>query len=472
MARIIIPASKRQVSTAAPAQRIGQETFAGGGRGLQEIGKALNITAEGFQKAQKLSQVTEADTESRRRLIPQIRDEVGKGISLPEARNRFNLEFDQTSLISDFNIRGTLRKRQISQMQANLEDNISEMGNSFATVATPDERDILKTKLFEKVDENVRTGVITAKSGQDRKERTLGEWQKARIDSDIEVNPHVALQQLQLGNKGLYKDVDATLRLQKEKTANSKINRNEAIAKRNQEFLFDEKESELANRVSTGDATLAEIDRAELNGVLGRSDGVRKEFATSARKLLTSSKAPESIDSAERYRELSQEFVNLGIEKKDDISNAPFGEIANFRNKVIEAQADGLITRSTAEKWIAFTTGTYNKQSQEIVKSKFKNGRVVNNLIDFNSQRLPKEEQLEAFMFMDKRLNDILIAQDIPDDKIPEVAQKILKEWLVKKNPKILGLKEGQTIHLLSGSFKILGFDPADGEPIVSRIEE
>ncbi|KKL86658.1 hypothetical protein LCGC14_1942540 [marine sediment metagenome] len=64
MARIIIPASKRQVSTAAPAQRIGQETFAGGGRGLQEIGKALTITAEVFQKAQTLSQVTEADTEA------------------------------------------------------------------------------------------------------------------------------------------------------------------------------------------------------------------------------------------------------------------------------------------------------------------------------------------------------------------------------------------------------------------------
>ena len=91
-------------------------------------------------------------------------------------------------------------------------------------------------------------------------------------------------------------------------------------------------------------------------------------------------------------------------------------------------------------------------------------------LVDFNSKRLPKEDQVEAFMFMDKKLNDILIKEDIPDDKIPEVAQKILKEWLVKKNPKILGMEVGQTLHLLSGSFKILGFDPTDGEPIVKKV--
>lgn len=487
MARIPTDEGREQLTGKGPAVRQTGGLFSTEIiKASREFAKVAGAVAKRFEETQALAEKTKAGTDASRKLrelqleageqrtiediakfegdyknrIGKIREEATKAINLPQAKKEFGRSFDNDALLFDFNIKKTLRANQNEALEAILNENLSEQreifisGSAQMRQASEAKRDLLLT-------EAVHKGVIKPDSARKVKATTQKEWRLAKIDADIEGDAEFALKQLQLGSKGIYADTAAGDRNIKQATANQKIARDKKIAERRLSLNYDTSENDLAARIFSGEATLREVNEAELNGAIAAEGGVSKEFATVARRALESVKAVGAEDEIRTYSELSRDFFNLNIEKAEDISDAPFEQVAAFRAKVMQKHSDGLITASTANNWIKLVTGSYNAATKDIVRSKFRNGKIINQAIALGSQRLPEEDQLEAFRYMDKKLTERLLSGDIPEAQVDEVALSIFKDFVRKNNPELLGLAD--VPNSLFDSQK--GFDNVSNQP-------
>ena len=431
----------------------------------QKLGVAITAVAQKFEQARALAESTKASNNAKRRLselaleaettedfnnsqqftdrIAKIKEEVSSSMAIPSAREDFQRGFERDSLATEFSIKNTLRKRQVDDAKEQMFENIELI--EATSISREQELDLLLTKYL-------RAGIISPAEKDNLRRTTIEEWNIERIDINIEEDAEKVLPELAKGEEGIYANLPVKVRLTKEKEANTKIKRDIAIAERKVSLDYDTTENNLGKKINDGGSSIVEINKLEVLGTTGQPGGITGPFAEDARRLFNSIAAvntkaakdalPTEQEQIIAYDELTAELWNLEIDEKSDISEAPFEAIANFRSQVMRKRAKTLIDKTDGQHFIDMVANSYDQKTKALVRSKFKKGKIVHDAISFGSKRLPASQQLAAARFMNRLLTQRLLEEDIPEDKIDDVAREIFKEYVRKVNPGVLNLPE------------------------------
>ena len=151
---IVIPkfSSSKTITDVSPTQRVRREEFAGQAKANQEIAKVAGEVAGLFEKIALEIEVSKADAQMRRELksleveaqtspdmspgtytnrIRQIREDASRHITTPRARGQFKSNSDNLTLMSEFNIKRTIHKRQtVMRIESESED-FNEMSSEY-----------------------------------------------------------------------------------------------------------------------------------------------------------------------------------------------------------------------------------------------------------------------------------------------------------------------------------------------------
>ncbi len=500
MAKIPTEQSTAQITTQAGRVRQGQGVFSSKvAQETQKIGDAITAVAQKFEDARALSEKAKADTEGQRRFralqvlsetsenqdpafyqnqISKIREDTSKLITQPKARAEYQRDFDRDAVLFDFSIQKTLRNRIASEGVANINENTAQLRDNFIN-GSPEIQVVAETKADMLLDGAVRNGFITSKEAQIKKADRNKEWQLARIDADIERDASQAIEDLQAGEDGIYADVDAGDRNTKLASANTKLNRDKAIANRNVEVKQEQAESDMAISILDEKVTENDVNQAELLGQVGAVGGISKDFAAAARRAVKSAASVDAKTKGDMFNRLQDEFVALNIKVKTRKGVKKFStkanvrDIAKFRTNVIEAYNEGSIEPAVGRNWLVAVSNVFDKALNKEVKKEFKEDLesekidTIQNLwskISFWSDEFADDKaEVKARLgqeFMGRLMNTEQDGDEIVDDLIVKEQKN--------KNPNRALYKIDQTINTPLGPAKVIGFD-GDGEPIVDN---
>ncbi len=285
--------------------------------------------------------------------------QILKNIKTGEAKNKFQLDFEYKNIFS----LGRIKKNATSRFAAyDLELMEQELANAKKRVftATPG---IEKQNARDEISVIVsrRIGVaLTKPEAANRVRLEMDNLIEGQITHDIENNTEFALEELQKGKEGIYKNADAELRLRKEREAIQKINRDEAQAKKNQSIQLSKGETDFGNNLLNSGITVTEdeVNMAEVKGLMGLEGGISKEFATVARRAIKSINTITPKLQPTVFNKLQDDVVRLGLTKervkgKDIYSTtASVEDIAKFRAEVMNAWGKGEIGTAVAQNWL------------------------------------------------------------------------------------------------------------------------
>lgn len=503
MPKIPLAEGREQIIRQPLAPRQGPGIFSAEvARASQELARTAANVARQFEEAQTLAEKTKADTEASRRLreleleaetteniwniqefknkIGKVREDANKLITLPQAKNEFSRAFDRSALVSEFSIRKTLRTRQVDATITEINENLTAQREAFIT-GDANTRQIAETKRNVLLADAVSRGIIKADSARDSREKMIREWRLAKIDYDIENDAEFALEQLLLGEEGIYADVDAKDRLPKQASANQKINRDKAIANRNIEIKQEEAESAVGLGILNGEITELAVNEAELKGTLGLEGGISTSFATVARRAVKSVAAVTAKTKGDVFNRLQNEFVALGIKVKTRKGVKKFStqanvrDIAKFRANVIDAYNAGDIEPAVGRNWLTAVSNVFEKALSKEAKKTFKEdletGKIdtIQNLwgkLSFWSDEFAADKEEVKARLGQELMGRLINTNQDGNDIVDELIEKEQKE----SNPNRALYKIGQVINTPSGTWKVVDFD-GDGEPILELVK-
>ncbi len=417
------------------------------GKDISFLGQTIAKVSQQFLQAQTTHEITKADTEARRRLgeleleavntpdvfdinqfnqkREKIREEVSKGITLPSAREQFQSQFSRLSLSSDFNIRTTLRKRQIDAMKTSMLENIDALQDSETREA---ELDLLLKK-------NIGNLVISKEKAFKLKKATLKDWEEKDVRNAIAINADVAKQALTDGEFDFTTDETAKWI----QVAEKKIKRNEKEVQktRDTKWLVNlGKIGEDMNKVSTEDL-IQMMANDEIDPQIGND-------------LIAWKTDPKTVDN-EVDKEIWKEIVRDSMNPEQDLRK--------FQATMAKALKEGNIKSKDYANLTVHTNNLFqsaiNFKSQD--SAFMKAMRTAMDVIRINILPIP------GFFAIKELIKKVQAG--IKDEDIVPAAKEIINKNTVENNPQLTGFSEKGQLMIDAFGNKALVFP--DG-----RIEE
>jgi len=439
------------------------------GRITQFLGQTLETVANKFLEARTLQEVTKADTVATKKLnelqlaasqdpdiwnipkyqeqISKIRDETSELISIPSARTQFQNEFEKDAITADFNIRKTLRIRQVDSMKATMLENIETLEDAYNDASTPEERMLIEWKRDKVIQDNVSLGVIDQVEAFNFKEKIKKEWQESSIRNAIAIDATLAKEMILSGD---FKDLTADETAKWLEVADKQIARNQKIAEaiRDQMWLNNE-----ANIIENLDKTsVQDLIQAISNGSIDpevgndlikwKTDPESVQYETDKKiwlEIIRDSLSPEK-DLREAQRAIAKAVadkkiqVNEAAELSVQVKSLYEGAI-KFKSKPRRLQKLLGATIDMFSGW-ASTAGEFYKDkisivfdmTKELVK-RYKEGKITEENIAEEGQSILNDARKilnpsilsndkNGTLMMDKHGNK---ARVFPDGRIEEV---------------------------------------------------
>lgn len=433
-------------------------------RASQEFAQTAANVAKQFEEAATLAEKTNASTEALRKLkelnleaesartiesiskfksdypnrINKIREEANKLITLPQAKNEFGRSFDRDKLLFDFSIRSTLQKNQNVMLESVLNENIIEQRDSFIT-GNPIMQQTAETNRDILLADAVSRGILTTKEARTQKDKQKKEWRLAKIDADIEGDAEFALEQLQLGEKGIYAETDAGDRLTKETKANTKLERNKKVAEKITNEKHTKNEIDLTQKYFTNELFFEDIQGQFVGG------DISQKYAGVLNTLLTS---PDAVDA--RPSEKENKFDTL-ITEYLNLDEADLDDLRKFRIKVLGFHAAGLLSRPDAEFLVNKTVDPF---TQAKVEGKGFLAATIEAIRNWAEMAItPVSSMLNKFLSR--------VDEKSTEEVITKAGQDIIKEQIKEDNPDIGVLAD--TPNTIFDNQK--GFDNVNNQP-------
>lgn len=186
---------------------------------------------------------------------------------------------------------------------------------------------------------------------------------------------------------------------------------------------------------------LQQLENARIRGAAklpgGISEGVYSAIKASA------------LDPAKKEQVLADladtKALMVSKDGKTIDSDAKFENAADYKAQIIKAYKSGFIDKTFYEKGIGVISKVYDKGlDQEINKSYGNYGDVWNYLKNSALSMIghgPEKSQdfTAAKAYLGKALMDKMASGGVPDDKVREVAQGIMKQYIQSRHPATLG---------------------------------
>ena len=474
MARIpSVPIGQKQITTQAPVVRAEQGVFSTAvPRATQELAQITSRISQQFEEAQILAEKTRAGTETMRKFkeleleaqsarnidditkfrndyknrTSKIREEASKLITLPQAKSEFTRAFDRDAIFNEFNIRKTLQQNQNIALESILNENLAQLRESYIS-GSPESRASVEVKRDLLLDDAVNRGVVTIAEAQIAKGKQQKEWRLAKIDADIEGDAEFALEQLLLGEQGIYADVDAGDRLAKETKANTKLKRNEKVAKKITNERHTKNELDLTQKLFTNELTFAEIQEQFI------SNNISQKYAGVLDAVLTSPDAINAKTDNATYGKMITAYLGLD---ESDLDN-----LREFKIKVLGFHGAGMLSRNDTEFLINKTIDPFTQQKDE------GKGFLASTIETIKKWAENSPEPIAATARMiNKFVNRV--DEKTPEEDIVKAGQDIVVEQQKVINPNRARYQINQVIKLKSGEWKVVDFKE-DGDPILEK---
>jgi len=313
-------------------------------------------------------------------------------------------------------------------------------------------------------------------------------------DMSLSQEDSEVMTELKKGEKGRFSFLSTTDRIAAIKESQERINRNKKVAKLNLADTFNTSELDFANKIINGETTVNDVNQAELLGDIGAEGGISKEFATIARRAVTSAATvnPETV--ADSFVKLQDQFVDLSIkvythkkQKKAKITDrdVDIDAIAKFRQDVMEAWGNGEVTAANAETWLEAVSLVWNdalekrakglnkeaamQVAEDIKKGKIKDLRNFWGRISFWTDEFA-ENKAEVKSRLGEELMQRLLGTPQNGD---EIVDMLIDKEQNNMNPNKMQYRLNETYNTPLGPAKVIGFD-GDGEPLLDneRIRE
>jgi len=446
------------------------------GHSIQVIGETLQKAAQQFQKARTLAETTEAQTEAARKLnelqfeattdpdiwnaekyrerMSKIREDAGKGITIPQARDNFRRSFENDAVVADFNIRKTLRARQMDWLKATMFDQLDILGEMYVEAGSPEEKRYVEFKRDELLKENIRLGVIDEVAARDHKAKLEKLWQESAIRDAIANDATLAKDMLLAGD---FKDITADEAAKWIEEADKKIEKNKKVAEelalRNQT----KNEGELLTQVVDGHLTPKDVIELQARG------DISLEMAKTAQMIMFSA---DNVST----RESDEGTWNSMIDQYLMLKDSDLEAMRKFRVNIGVAFATGKLTHDDAA---LLTSRTIDPLVDMEVKKKQKGVFAMAVSMFKNWAETVAHNPTNAIFLMTKELINRIRDKKVTEENVEEESQAIIEDAKKVVNPSRAQYKVNDMVNTPLGPAKVIGFD-IDGEPILDneRIRE
>ncbi len=505
MAKIprILPTGNQlaKINTPSPVRRINRdemttegEIMTITGRGIEEVGNMLEsalltgekIKAQNYLDIQLSTIENEAslDTSLSKEKQKEYDDRVNKAtseaarmIKIPAASALFGAEAQSKAEISRLRIKNDYTKKVIDNNKAAMEERESILKKKYIKSYSPQDSETAKLEFNPMLEDGITGGYLTREEAMKKKLNMEKDWDQGRLDYDISRDESTSTEdsfvynQLQLGSKGFYANVDPEVRAKSIDNIQIKIGRNKRLAE--YEIAKDQDKNEAEMLVAWADGALTEDYVKE--SLL--SNRVRLRFGEKMLKNIYSDRTTETdIGFYAKVRELQssgsspEEINKLIIDNPDKLSdsdkkllvNKTFTEKDRIRNEKLRYNASAL---RVWEKRNAVTSDEETLESSSMSYDFFQR-------VDKENAQGKRIDEIADEVLRDnikRNYPETALMKDVPNF----VADRNRIRKTYEKESKLKGQKAKLGTLTKSGPNKeklLMGYD-AKGNPIYDELE-
>jgi hypothetical protein len=374
-------------------------------------------------------------------------DSAAKLIKSPDARSEFVVKAKLRQSREDAHLHSVIYKRQVDAGKASMMEVNNGLVNDYIHAVNPNERASIKQDIIDKTNHAAEMGYIGKAAAQNYLKTNIPHWDNETVKNDIAIDPASAKANLEKGDKGIYKDLDASHRAAFITMAEKVIKRKDSIQKNVARETSQNIEHDLYDKSLLGVNISADIEKN-----LGR-------ISRTAYKELTANGESAVAPVCKTDDKACGDVINKIMDK-----NATDAE---RRSAILKANTDGVLSKADAQrlynmalvpdhgdvssmakraqasgdKELDFIESQKNKQSAVQKKQ-----GVLSAVWDyFKKWSAPRENSKEEAAKVMMEFNEKVAAQNTKHDGYMGVAKQVINEKNVKDNPKIINnKKQGQ----------------------------
>lgn len=358
--------------------------------------------------------------------LKKIKERNLKGFSNKSVEQKASIELDHDINMANMEIEETFKTKQFLTTELKLDELVNGLSLERSSARTSAKTQEIDDKMFQTVQSNVATGVITQARGR----RLLDDYRLGSVDLDImndnavDKDNSYVYEQLKAGQEGIYKNLTDSERAERLEKTELHIRRNKIMADYGHTINQDQKEKDLLLKYNTEAVTEREV-KSLLVGT-----NIRKDFGEKYIKSLYEPPAEKTEHAAYNRIKMAQ----LNGKKQKEINNLVVDNISNLtagdRTNLVNSSYDYLDSKTITIKASAQALGEwYNQSFDRTIESNNEINEIIFNF--FN--RIDKE----------------------PNANIDQIMQGVQKDYIKKNYPSTTSLPD--VPNLIGNRNKIIG---------------
>lgn len=421
-----------------------------------------------FTEAKAKHEIAVADIEARANADPDFKnskkyiDELNTakqnslmGIDNKGVANKAAMEFDLSNQISGIKINSDFNQKQIKFNKVMASTSLDALLKKKLAAPTPAAANQFQKEIDELLQANIKSGTLSYAEA----DKMLKDSQKTTVQYEIYNDPSTqekdsALLKELRDPKGKYSYLDSDTRLSLIEESQRRIFQNNQTFKRDAEISRDGRFTNIFTKANEGTLTLSDLD-AEMN-VPEKNGGIPQKQLLDIRKSIQSrikndlETITENNDKAAEYTQFIDNFVSDETDRQKG------------REAIVNAYKDGILSPKEA----AFL----NSLKRETEDIKWNREMMTNNLIPFKNAITAVGEVIRGRKTATEKDAALaikkLLAGGIEGKNPADLANQVLFEDAVSRNPNILTIPEGGQLHIdADGTLKILFKDGTYKDP-------
>ena len=257
-------------------------------------------------------------------------DSAAKIIKSPDARNAFVAKAKLRQEREDAHLHAVIYSRQVDAGKASMMEVNNGLVNDYIHAVNPAERASIKQEIIDKTNHAAEMGYIGRAAAKKYLETNIPHWDNETVKNDIAIDPASAKANLEKGDKGIYKDLDASHRAAFITMADKVIKRKDSIQKNVARETSQNIEHDLYNKSLLGVNISADIEKN-----LGR-------ISRTAYKELTANGESAVAPVCKTDDKACGDVINKIMDK-----NATDAE---RRSAILKANTDGVLSKADAQR--------------------------------------------------------------------------------------------------------------------------
>jgi len=454
--------SQARLTTESPTQRTDPNVAGQADRALAQVAGVVGEIAQKFEELATQNEVSQAKIDSRRQTrdllleqekdtdlsvenqnsykqrLDKIKEETGKNISLPYAKNEYSQWSDDKAFIADTTIKSSFRAKQVKTSTVQLANTVNDLGYDYIH----ESREMAIAELDTEIAKNFSLGVWSTEAEKnDFRKKTIDGWNEKEITIDLDEmqNTDFIIDELEKGDKGIYGAVDPLARLKKLADAKALKNSKITLAKQQDSIASQNILMDIYVRATDPEGQGVSWNELEELSKHKNSQGGPLFDSSQLRVLnnLKTYKAPLVLDRG-TYQKLKEQQAKV-MENQDETT---LKDIAVYRYSIMQAVSDGKLYKKNATDMLKKTDALFQAKVKGIELPGLNTGWAISKFWTSRIKHtsLNQEQQDKMFMNLTNALAEKIESEkEYTNEEISKLTSDMWKQEMQKYHPEIVG---------------------------------